>query len=76
MIGKRACIVDYRIERGIGRVLDRVGTQLRHEALDKVIAIFKIARLERYALSFIGELLSEASSEGRFARTFNSGNGN
>jgi hypothetical protein len=44
--------------------------------LDKVIAIFKIARLERYALSFISELLSEASSKGRLARTFNPGNRN
>ena len=64
MIGKRACIVDNSIKRGVSCVLDRVGTQLRYEALDKVIAIFKIARLERYALSFIGELLSETSSSG------------
>ena len=48
MIGKRACIVDNSIKRGVSCVLDRVGTQLRYEALDKVIAIFKIARLERY----------------------------
>ena len=76
MIGKRACIVDNSIKRGVSCVLDRVGTQLRYEALDKVIAIFKIARLERYALSFIGELLSETSSEGRLARAFNPGNRN
>jgi hypothetical protein len=44
--------------------------------LDKVIAIFKIARLERYALSFISELLSEASSKGRLACTLNPGNRN
>ena len=76
MIGKRACIVDNSIKRGVSCVLDRVGTQLRYEALDKVIAIFKIARLERYALSFINELLGKASSKGRLARAFNPGNRN